>query len=137
MSIINTYGKDGRLTGMLIPLWHADEGPQIDQVYLTTILAGQMKGPHLHKKRRGLFYCIWGEATIVMQVKSVSSPVKLSSYSVQRLRPGDPPIEVPPGTPAALYNARLHNAMVLNMPSPPWRENDVDEWPVEDWTWTS
>jgi len=61
--------------------------------------------------------------------------MRLSSYAVHQIRPGSPPIEVPPGTPAALYNMTDREAVVLNMPSPPWREGEEDEHEVEGWDW--
>lgn len=127
MSVIKTYDKTGHQTGELIPLWHIDQGPPIDQVYLTTIWPGRTKGPHLHLKRRGLFHCVFGEVRVVMRVGS--------TYCNVELLPGDPPIEVPPGTPALLFNPSGCISAVLNMPSPPWRVGEEDEHEVTDWTW--
>ena len=125
MTPIKTLGKDGKQNGVLIPLWHVDTGPRIDQVYLTTVMPWSMKGPHLHKVRRGLFCCVRGEAIAVVRLGG--------EYKTFSLKPGDPALEIPPGVPVALYNPSGIEALVLNMPSPPWRVGEEDEWPVEDW----
>lgn len=131
MSVIKTYGEDGKQNGTLIPLWHVDKGPKIDQVYLTTVLPGCMKGPHLHLKRRGLFFCVRGEIIVVRRWYQHGS----NEYEATTLTPGSPPAEVREGIPAAIYNFSTEEALVLNMPSPPWRENDIDEHEVKDWDW--
>jgi len=128
MSVIKTYDATGEQNGSLIPIWHVDSGVAIDQVYLTTILPWRVKGPHLHLKRRGLFCCIRGEVIVVVRGSD-------GSYATHKMKPGDPPFLVPPGVPAALYNALYVEALVLNMPSPPWREDDKDEHEVKDWNW--
>lgn len=127
MSVIKTYDSEGIQNGNLIPLWHSDSGVRVDQVYCTTVFPWKVKGPHLHKTRRGLFCCVRGEVIVVMQKGTV--------YQTHSLKPGDPLLLVLPGTPAAVYNPNGIEAIVLNFPSPPWRKDDVDEWPVEDWTW--
>lgn len=128
MKRIATKDAAGNPTGWLLPIWHADNGPPIDQVYLTVVAPGAVKGPHLHMNRRGLFCCIRGSVRVVMR-----NPA--GQYVVVDLgdREGFPAIEVPPGTPAAIYNIGRGDAYVLNMPSPPWRSDDQDEWPVENW----
>jgi hypothetical protein len=130
VGVIDTYDKSGGLNGYVIPLWHVDQGPKIEQVYLTTLLPYAMKGPHLHRKRRGLFFCIKGRILLVTRV------LEFGYYATHELRPGSPPVEVPPGIPAALYNVADNvESLVLNMPSPPWRVGEEDEHEVTDWTW--
>lgn len=127
---IITRNSNGLPTGWLLPIWHADDGPPIEQVYLTAISQGAMKGPHLHKRRRGLFACIRGHVRIVWREES-------GRYRSEDLPPNSPDrpnrVVIEPGTPAALYNIGEGEAYVLNMPSPPWRINEPDEWPVENW----
>lgn len=131
MSVIKTYDASGVPNGIVIPLWHTDTGPRIDQVYLTTINRDGMKGPHLHMKRRGLFFCIRGVVLVVQRWRHHGTDV----YRTSELSPGSLPQQVMPGTPAALYNIGLEEALVLNMPSPPWRVGEEDEHEVTDWTW--
>lgn len=129
MSLIKTYDKEGIQNGTLTPLWHVDSGVKIDQVYATTVFPWKVKGPHLHKTRRGLFCCVRGEVILVIK-RGI-----YQLYDTHSMKPGDPLMMVPPGVPAALYNPGGIEAIVLNFPSPPWCKDEQDEWPVEDWTW--
>lgn len=126
MPRIETKDADGKPNGFLIPIWHVDQGPKIDQVYLTTILPGSQKGPHLHHVRRGLFTCIKGTPLAVWRFDG--------SYREVQMREGSQ-FEVQPGIPVAFYNFGPGEAYLLNMPSPPWRADEPDENPVSDWTY--
>lgn len=127
MPRIETKDAQGKPNGFLLPLWHVDQGRKIDQVYLTTILPGCQKGPHLHMKRSGLFTCIRGRVTVVRRAPC-------GHYHRCELKQGDS-IGVDPGIATALYNTGSEEAWLLNMPSPPWRADDTDDHPVEDWTY--
>jgi hypothetical protein len=146
MPRIETKDPQGKPNGWLLPLWHVDQGPKIDQVYLTTVLPGCQKGPHLHMKRRGLFTCIRGSVLAVWRIDGEYRDVEMQEGSH---------FEVLPGVPVAFYNRGIsmesarktiraglipvapsnQEAWLLNMPSPPWRADDQDEHPVEDWTY--
>lgn len=134
-----------------------------DQVYLTAVAPHSQKGPHLHKVRRGMFCCIKGNVRIVTRSESSGAEHRfegLLSGIADRpcTRCGAPdrdPIHrrgvrvysslmtgeahdhalicVPPGVAACIYNDSDEEALVLNMPSPAWRADAQDEWPVEDW----
>ena len=126
MNRLSTRDAQGNPNGWLLTCWHIDDGPQIDQVYLTVIAPGAVKGPHLHHRRRGLFTLIKGTARIVQRIAG--------AYVATEMVVGSR-LEVAPGIPAALYNTGQDEAFLLNMPSPPWRASEPDEWPVEDWQW--
>lgn len=125
MPRIETFDQHGTSTGWLLPVWHIDDGPPISQVYVTAIETGKHKGPHLHMKRSGLFCCISGSALLVVRGSD-------GSYCTQYLDT-DTRMVVRAGTPAAIYNVGSVIALVVNMPSPPWRPDDRDDWPVEGW----
>jgi dTDP-4-dehydrorhamnose 3,5-epimerase-like enzyme len=129
--IIETKDSKGNVNGSLIPLWHVDSGIKVDQVYLTVISPRMSKGPHLHKRRRGLFVCIAGSVDVVMRDGDQSFGAR--TYSTVTLTPGDAPLEIPAGTAAAIYNTGGTEALVLNMPSPPWRADEPDDYEVTDW----
>jgi dTDP-4-dehydrorhamnose 3,5-epimerase-like enzyme len=126
LSII-TNDREGYYNGWLLPLWHVDDGEQIDQVYLTVVEPGMSKGPHLHHRRRGRFTCVKGNVLIVLREQG----------GYRELWSGEDHhfavVRVPPGIPAAIYNGGLDHAYVLNMPSPPWRPDEDDENSVSDW----
>lgn len=124
---IATKDKAGRPNGWVLPLWNVDSGQPCEQVYVTAIAPAAMKGPHLHMKRAGRFCCIKGDVRIVTRegdqyIDHVSG--ETSGHEI---------VQVPAGTPAALYNIGEGEALVVNMPSPQWRADDQDQWPVGEW----
>ena len=127
---IETKDAQGQVNGWLCPIWNTLDGPPVDQIYLTVIAPGKMKGPHLHLRRRGLFKVIYGWAKLVIRNKQ-------GIYLSTEMDVDTDPIPVSPGTPAALYNlCGIEPAFVLNMPSPPWRPDDQDEHEVKNWTFS-
>ena len=125
LKAIQTNGTDGEVNGYVIPIWHVDSGVKVDQVYLTTIDPWKMKGPHLHHQRHGAFTVLSGSVAIVTR--------NGAEYTTHQCHQESPvTVHVPPGTPCALYNIGSTEALVLNLPTPPWRDNS-DEFTVEDW----
>lgn len=125
---IETKSADGTPNGSVVLLWHADAGEPIGQVYMTTILPGQSKGPHLHRIRAGRFTCVRGTVKIVTRDADGGYRTHLSGPDH-----GFATVRVPVGTPAAMYNVGDEEALVLNMPNPGWRAEEPDEWPVHGW----
>jgi dTDP-4-dehydrorhamnose 3,5-epimerase-like enzyme len=127
LRVIHTRHHDGTPNGFLVPIWHVDDGYKPQQVYLTTIAPGCQKGPHLHKKRRGAFTCIQGQVRIVTRSSG-------GVYHYVENKEGEfRTVFVDPGVPTALYNLGNTDAYIINMPSPAWREEEQDDWPVDDW----
>lgn len=130
MSRIITRDSEGRENGWLIPLWNALERPDLrpEQVYLTVVKPGTVKGPHLHLKRRGLFCVVRGCVTIVFR------DVFTGAYVERLIVPGDDAVQVEPGSPCAIYNGGTDEAYVINLPTHhAWSKEDPDDWPVEGW----
>lgn len=124
---ILTKDAAGEVNGWLLPIWHVDSGLKVDQVYMTVVAAGACKGPHLHMSRCGRFVCVRGNVRIVIRENGKYR----ETHSGERHDYAE--VYVAPGFPVAIYNDGHEDAFVLNMPSPPWRADDRDEWPVEDW----
>lgn len=126
---IVTYNRHGSHNGYLIPIFNVHDG-FIDpeqyprQVYLTVVSPGEIKGPHVHLKRWGLFTCIRGNGKVVVHTDS----------GYEEYFTGDDydyaTIQVPAGIPAALVNVGDVDAFFLNMPAPAWHLDDQDEHPV-------
>jgi dTDP-4-dehydrorhamnose 3,5-epimerase-like enzyme len=110
----------------LVPIFNIHDG-SIDfvhypkQVYLTVCYPGEIKGPHLHLIRWGLFTCIKGNGKIVVK----------TDYGYKEFFTGEnydfAAIQVPAGFPAALITVGKEDAYFLNMPSPAWHVDDQDE----------
>ena len=78
------------------------------QVYLTVIAPREVKGPHLHLKRWGLFTCIRGNAKIVVRnEKGYEEYLTGEDYEFAT-------IQVPAGVSAALQNIGDEEAYMLN-----------------------
>ncbi len=126
---IETNDKNGLPNGWLVPIFNLHDGvianPQFpQQVYLTVIAPGAVKGPHLHLKRWGLFTCIRGNAKLVARIgEQYEEYLTGEDY-------GFATIQVPAGVPAALQNIGQSEAYLLNTPSPAWKADDQDEQPV-------
>lgn len=132
-----TKGKAENPNGWLLPIYNIHDGviapaqaPQ--QVYLTVVAPGAVKGPHLHLKRWGLFTCVRGNVRIV--VRTVAGYEEYFSGEDHEFAT----VQVPAGVPAALQNTGSGEAYVLNMPAPAWRADDQDEHAVsfDDYVFT-
>jgi dTDP-4-dehydrorhamnose 3,5-epimerase len=126
---ISTRNVGGRENGFLVPIMNvhetfidSEQWPQ--QVYLTVACPGEVKGPHLHKKRWGLFTCVKGNIKIVLR----NDGAYQEYFSGEDY--GYSTVQVPAGIPAALVNIGGSDAYILNMPSPAWQPDDQDEWEV-------
>lgn len=126
---ILTKDKQGTVNGFLVPIFNVNDGfiapaqvPQ--QVYLTVAMPHEVKGPHLHMKRWGLFTCIKGNVKIV--VRTAKGYEEYFSGEAH----GYATVQVPAGVPSALVNTGNEDAYILNMPAPAWRIDDQDDHPV-------
>lgn len=124
-----TKNRFGKPNGFLIPIFNIHDGfipsehlPQ--QVYLTVCEVGEVKGPHLHRKRRGFFTCIRGDVKIVAKTEDGYEEYFSGEHHEFAT------IEVPPGIPSALQNIGDEAAYILNTPSPAWRVDDQDEYEI-------
>lgn len=124
---IPTKDTEGRPNGWLLPIWNANQRPELrpDQVYVTAIAPRSRKGPHLHMRRRGMFSAVSGSALIRILYEG--------QYEQRILKPGESFAVISPEIPCALYNYGDAEALVLNMPSPAWSAEEPDDHPVTDW----
>jgi len=121
-----TKNENGDANGFLVPLYNIHEkffasGKDPQQVYLTSILPGRVKGPHLHFIRTGFFTCIKGNVRIVLKVGN-EYKIFFSGEDHNYLS-----IEVPTGVPAAIQCLGNEEAHMLNMPNPAWTPEMNDE----------
>jgi len=123
----NLLGKEN---GFLIPIINIhdqfiEEAQWPKQIYCTTVTPNEVKGPHLHKKRWGLFTCIKGNAKIVTRINGhYEDCFTGEDYDYAT-------VQVPAGIPNALVNIGDCDAYIINMPSPAWHIDDQDDWEVQ------
>lgn len=120
--------NQGAPNGFVLPIWRADSGEKIEQVYMTVVMPGTVKGPHLHRQRCGRFTCIKGDIEIIARFAEGT----YKAYWTGEIS-GFATIHIPPGVPAQIRCLSGGPAYVLNMPTPAWSAEDPDEWPVESW----
>ena len=120
----NTRDRTGVPNGRIIRVWEEGEavlgyGPK--QVYVTTVLPGKTKGPHLHHKRDSVFCCIKGLVYIAFaKNREVASGGSAGPVSVH----------VPAGTACILRNTSLsESAYVVNVSSGRYDPADDEEVP--------
>lgn len=123
---IATRGATGESNGFLVPIFSVHDekiapAQHPQQVYLTVVAPGCVKGPHLHMKRWGLFTCIKGNVRIVLKMSHGYD--EYVSGEAHEFRT----VQVPAGVGTALQNIGSEDAYVLNMPSPAWNAIDQDE----------
>lgn len=124
---INTRNASGNPNGFLLPIYNIvdDFVPperRPEQVYVTVAAPGEVKGPHLHMVRWGLFTCIRGNLKVVIRTADGVYEEYFSGDDH-----GYTTIEVPAGTPAALVNIGDVDAYILNLPCPSWRPDAQDD----------
>jgi dTDP-4-dehydrorhamnose 3,5-epimerase len=121
-----TKGEDGKVNGFLVPIYNIHDGffakgKEPQQIYMTTIRPGTVKGPHLHFIRTGFFTCIKGNVRVVLKTEEGYSVFFSGEDHEYRS------IEVPTGTPAAVQCIGEDEAYLLNMPNPAWTPEMNDE----------
>jgi dTDP-4-dehydrorhamnose 3,5-epimerase len=121
-----TKDEHGDVNGFLVPLYNIHDqffaaGREPQQVYMTTILPGTIKGPHLHFIRTGFFTCIKGNVRVVLKTDD-GYQVFFSGEDYEYRS-----IEVPTGVPAAVQCLGDEEAYLLNMPNPAWTPEMNDE----------
>ena len=123
---ITTKDSNGDENGYLIPIYNIKEsffetGKEPEQVYLTVISPGKMKGPHLHYIRTGCFTCIKGNARFILKTKEGYNTIYSGESHDYKT------VIVPKGVAAVLQNLGPQDAYILNMPNPAWTPNMGDE----------
>lgn len=121
-----TTSADNKKNGYLIPIYNKkenffSENAEPQQVYLTVVKANCIKGPHLHKVRKGFFTCIKGNVRIILKINNKF----IQYYSGENHEYLS--VEIPTNIGAAIQNIDSKDAFVLNMPTPAWDPDMNDE----------
>jgi len=121
-----TKDEHGDVNGFLVPIYNIHDkffapGKEPQQVYMTTILPGTLKGPHMHFIRTGFFTCIKGNVRVVLKTdEGYQVFFSGEDYEYQS-------IEVPTGIAAVVQCLGAEEAYLLNMPNPAWTPDMNDE----------
>ncbi len=113
--------KDGHVNGSLIVIWRDWDkiiSFEPKMVYTSSINPGEIKGPHLHKKRNSYFVCIKGKVVFI---------AKDSNGKYHEIESGeDNPIlvQIPKNYASAHINMTDDVSIILTLANIAWKPND-------------
>lgn len=125
--------------GMLFPIykdweeWHGGYEPKM--VYVTTLNPGVIKGPILHKKRRGLITAISGTVILVARIGTEFESIFLHGQwdETGDLQRASWVVEIPANVPFVLHNKANWPAIIINCPDRAWHPDDEDTIKFDSW----
>lgn len=91
---------------------------KINMIYVSSVDPGEIKGPHLHKKRESYFICIHGKVVFVIKEKNGKFVEIESSSENPKI------IKVPHGVASAHVNISKEIARILVLTNISWKPND-------------
>ncbi len=100
-------------------------------VYISSVNPGEVKGPHLHKKRNSYFTCIHGKVIFILKNNDGTfSEIESSSENPILLK-------IPPGMPSAHINISDNVSRILALADVAWKPNDneMDNVTFDDYDW--
>ncbi|MBT3407414.1 WxcM-like domain-containing protein [Candidatus Woesearchaeota archaeon] len=128
----NTSGSN--INGSLAVVWRDWDNLikyEPKMVYVSSVNAGEIKGPHLHTKRNSYFVCIHGKVVFVIKDKKGNYKEIESSAEEPVL------IFVPKNVPSAHINLSDDTSRVLTLADLAWKPNDNEMINVsfDDYDW--
>ncbi len=105
---------------------------ELKMVYVSSVNNGEIKGPHLHKKRNSYFTCIHGKVVFIIK-KENGGYLEIKSDSEKPTL-----IKVPKGIPSAHINSSNEISRVLVLTDVAWRPNDneMENVKFSDYDWS-
>ena len=126
--------NDSHVNGELAVVWRDWDNiiknhPKM--VYLSSINASEVKGPHIHTKRESYFTCIEGKVVFILKIKDGEYKEIVSS--------NDNPVmvHVPKNVPSAHINLSKNTSKILALADIAWKPNDneMENILFEDYDW--
>ncbi|MGY5148947.1 MAG: WxcM-like domain-containing protein [Candidatus Nitrosopumilus sp. bin_68KS] len=104
---------------------------QPKMVYVSSVNPGEIKGPHLHKKRNSYFTCIHGKVVFIIEDKD-RKYLEIESSSENPVV-----IKVPKGIASAHINPTNEIGRVLVLTDLAWKPNDneMENVTFDDYKW--
>ena len=126
--------QDQHVNGSLTVVWRDWDNiiknhPKM--VYVSSINAGEIEGPHIHTKRESHFTCIEGKVVFILKDEDGSYKEIISSDEKPVM------VYVPRNTPSAHVNLSNKTSRVLALADIPWRPNDneMKNTAFDDYDW--
>ena len=126
--------KDGHVNGSLTVVWRDwDKIIPVEpkMVYTTTINPGEIKGPHLHKKRDSYFVCIRGKVVFIAKDSNGKY------YEIESGEDNPVLVQIPKNCPSAHINMSDNVSTILTLASIALKPNDNEMINVsfDDYDW--
>jgi len=127
--------RDKRVNGSLTVIWR-DWDKSLDivpkMIYVSSVNSGEIKGPHIHKKRTSFFTCIHGKVVFIIREKT-------GKYSEIIVDANNPMlICVPKNIASSHVNLSNEISRVLTIADIAWKPNDAEMENVtfDDYNWS-
>ncbi len=126
--------KDSHVNGSLTVIWRDYDNilkTEPKMVYVSSVNPGEIKGPHLHKRRDSYFTCIHGKVIFIIKTDDGFEEIEADSE--------DPVmVFVPKNFPSAHINVTNTTSRILTLTNITWRPNDNEMENVEfsDYDWS-
>ena len=121
------YHLDDR--GRLLEILRRDDPifQKFGQVYLTTAYPGVVKAWHAHQTQYDHLVCIKGSVLLVLYDDREGSPTRglINEFLLSEYQPMV--VQIPPGIWHGFKNVGTEEALVLNIPTEPYRHEAPDE----------
>lgn len=126
---------DQHTNGSLTVVWRDwDDKLNLEpkMIYTTSILPGEIKGPHLHNLRDSFFFCIQGKVLFIAK-ESNSNYIEIESSETHPKL-----VKIPKGIPSAHINLSNQKSTVLSLANVAWRPNDneMENLSFDDYDWS-
>ena len=126
---------DNHINGSLTVIWRDWDNilknhPKM--VYASSVLPGEIKGPHIHTKRTSHFVCIHGKVVFVLK-KSDGNYLEIISDAKKPSM-----VHVPKNIPSAHVNLSNDISTVLTLADLAWKPNDNEMLNIsfDDYDWS-
>ena len=125
--------KDSHVNGSLTVIWRDYDGiikNEPKMAYVSSIEPGEIKGPHLHKRRDSYFTCIHGK--VIFIIKTADGFQEIESDADNPVM-----IFVPKNFPSAHINVSISTSRILTLTNIAWRPNDneMENVTFDDYDW--
>ena len=112
---------DNHINGSLTVIWRDWDNilknhPKM--VYASSVLPGEIKGPHIHTKRTSHFVCIHGKVVFVLKKSDGNYLVIISDAKKPSM------VHIPKNIPSAHVNLSNDISTVLTLADLAWKPND-------------
>ena len=125
---------DQHINGSLTVVWRDwDEvlTTEPKMVYVSSVNSGEIKGPHLHKRRTSYFTCLHGKVIFILKKKD-NLFVEIESSTENPVL-----IKIPAGIPSAHINISNDVSRILTLADIAWKPNDneMENLDFDDYNW--